>query len=175
MTNSKSLSSDMDFIKEFEELKIKQKLLVETLNKKRAGVQNDNLININSKLDFLVNLFKDANKSSDDVDPHQEIMTAFENLSKRIDSIEENFTNKLSELETSISNSPNQTPQKTTKKIELEYDDIETKLNPHKETIKPASKIVAPTPDFSVKDNLVESKIEGITIPKEEKKKRKWF
>lgn len=180
MTKANSLSSDINFIKEFEELKLKQKLLVETLNKKHGALRDEHLININSKLDFLVNLFKDANETPE-VDPHKEIMTAFEELTKRIDSLETSFNDKVTELESKM-NTTYQSSDKPSKQptINLDYDDIETRLNPHKETVGIRAKKVEhspPIPDFTVKNNVEEkvSELTKETLPKEEKKKRKWF
>lgn len=63
MVKSSSLQSDLEFIKEYEELKIKQKLLIETLNKKKNALKNDLLVEIASKLDFLVKIFQEASKA----------------------------------------------------------------------------------------------------------------
>ncbi len=60
MVKNTSLSSDIDLIKEFEELKLKQKLLVGTLKRKDEYVENRFLLELNSKIDFLVKIFKEA-------------------------------------------------------------------------------------------------------------------
>ena len=58
MVKKEALSSDLRFIKEVEELKIKQKLLIESLKRKNSDEQNKLFLEINSKLDFLVNIFQ---------------------------------------------------------------------------------------------------------------------
>ncbi len=197
MSNAKSLGSDIDFIKEFEELKIKQKLLVETLNKKHGALRDEHLININSKLDFLVTLFKDANNTTD-VDPHKELVDLLNSLAEKIDLVEKNFETKVKDLEEKISKTIEENKTYSTnvqnvdskvkeipKEPELDYSDIKKSLS-HHQTEKIKREVLAnvdsnsslPKPNFKVSENLdIEKKVSEINNPTEPKKEKKfkWF
>jgi uncharacterized coiled-coil protein SlyX len=113
MVNTKDLVSDIDFVKEFEELRLKQKLLIESLSKKNKEDKNSSLAHINSKLDFLVNIFKDAqNNQSENSVMEKKLSELFE---------------KVESLETSI----NDVSQSITSNMEI----INKKLDSKKETL----------------------------------------
>ncbi len=82
-----SLSRDVDFIKEFEQLKIKQKLLIESLSKKNKDELTNFLFEINSKLDFLVKIFKEANDENSHKDE-----TEGNSIEDKVSSLEEKLT-----------------------------------------------------------------------------------
>jgi len=96
MVEKTSLSSDMEFIKNFEELKLKQKLLIETLKNKRKGEEDNILIEINSKLDFLVKLFKEAQGADDETNNLTDLNTKIDSLENKFN---ENFTKLFEKIE----------------------------------------------------------------------------
>lgn len=91
MTNKTSLNLDVDFIKNFEELKLKQRILIETLKNKEKNKEEVLISEINSKLDFLVNLFKDA--EGNDEDDFQ-----FDKLNKRLDEMEKKIEKSIEKV-----------------------------------------------------------------------------
>lgn len=154
MGKNEGLNSDLDFIKEFEELKIKQKLLIESLKNKGETEQSRLFFDINSKLDFLVKIFNEANQHSEpEVEVESPVEVKLDLLLARLNELGEDFEKRFSVLE---------------KKFE--------KLNEVSKPsvvsgsvvggVKPVGE-VAPMPSF-------ESKISGATGAGE-KKKRKWF
>ncbi|MDA3856509.1 MAG: hypothetical protein PF569_09720 [Candidatus Woesearchaeota archaeon] len=104
MGKVESLSSDVNFIKEFEELKLKQRLLIDSLKKKSQSEQERLFLEINAKLDFLVQIFKEAN-SSDDEKEKVDFEAKFNDVLDKIDSlsikVDDSFT-KVEKLQDKI-------------------------------------------------------------------------
>ncbi len=94
---SSNLNSDMEFIKEFEELRLKQKLLIDSLKKNKKHENNNVLIEINSKLDFIVNIFKDVNEN--DNENNSLIEEKINELNDKILNLETYFTQIIEKLE----------------------------------------------------------------------------
>ena len=94
MTKTTSLSADLNLIKELEELRLKQKLLIDSIKKKDSSKQDSILKEINSKLDFVVNLFKDANEDSED-STHQKV----EEIEKKFTELQTNLESRFDKLE----------------------------------------------------------------------------
>ena len=108
MAKNDSLSSDINFIKEFEELKLKQKLLVESLKKKGKSEYEMILTNIDSKLDFLVKIFKEAKEVEAKHEEEGEstiasVMTSLDELKVSLDEKYSELFTRLTHLESSIS------------------------------------------------------------------------
>ena len=100
MAKNDSLSSDIDLIKELEGLRIKQKLLVESLSKKSGEHENILLSHIDAKLEFLVKIFQDTSAPAPTAGtPEKKVDENGEEI------IEENFESKLFERLESIENS----------------------------------------------------------------------
>ena len=91
-----------DFIKEFEELKLKQKLLIDSLNKKNISQQNQLFLEINSKLDFLVKIFKEAN-DADNKEEEEKLSSHFKEISDKMDLMQKSILEKIETQEKSIS------------------------------------------------------------------------
>lgn len=72
MAKNETLSTDMNFIKEFEELKLKQRLLIETLKRKSKLSHDTAIENLDNKLDFLVKIFTEANSLTPEKDKEKE-------------------------------------------------------------------------------------------------------
>lgn len=101
-----SLSSDIDLIKEFEQVKLKQKLLINSISQKNITFQNQTLDEINKKLDFLVNIFQKADESEQDdhiekkiIELSETVNTSFSQLTEKITNVEENYTNLNEKIE----------------------------------------------------------------------------
>lgn len=103
MVKNDNLSSDIDFIKEFEELKIKQKLLIESLKKKTQSEQSKLFLEINSKLDFLVKIFTEANKAESEVSPERKHFDSqFHLILTKVDELFDAFDEKINNMEKSF-------------------------------------------------------------------------
>lgn len=161
MVKSQSLSSDLDLIKEVEELRLKQKLLVESLKQKQESQLTSDLHDIHTKLDFLVKIFKDANSSSEEEeDKFEALEEKFETQFKQQEKV---YLEKLNSLESSLL-------------------DISTLLS-HVKSPFPAEKkpivnndskeVSPPKPDFSLEHSSIEDKVQ--TIDTKPKKKKGWF
>lgn len=135
MVKSNSLNSDIEFIKEFEELKIKQKLLVESLSKKKHAFKDELLVNINSKLDFLVKIFQEAQEPSggENADVNK---GHFESILTSITTLDENLNERLD-------------------KIEADIDSIKSGMNKSVSvsSTKVSNESLPPTPDFGTPKN----------------------
>ncbi|MCA9496732.1 MAG: hypothetical protein KC589_07320 [Nanoarchaeota archaeon] len=109
MAKNDSLSSDINFIKEFEELKLKQKLLVESLKKKGKSEYEIILTNIDSKLDFLVKIFKEAKQEElkhEEENVENNIANVLASLDELKGSLDEKYGelfSRIAHLETTIS------------------------------------------------------------------------
>ena len=156
MAREKTLSSDIDFIREFEELKIKQRLLIENLKKKGQSNQDKLFLEINSKLDFLVKIFKESNEPN--VENNDEAVVQEDPIILRIEGLTKVFNDKFVSLEEKldklIANNKNApiTPSNP------------TFINPEDRS---SSQLAAPKPDF-------EAKIDDVN-KSTEKKSSKWF
>ncbi len=102
MSKEESLSKDLNFVKEFEELKLKQKILIEALNSKNKTEMNQFLLDINSKLDFLVKIFKESQEAEEEdtfqddiIKKADDIINKFEELDKKLDEKFEAFEEKF--------------------------------------------------------------------------------
>lgn len=101
MAKKDSLGIDVNFIKEVEELKIKQKLLVQSLKQKSDSQQNKLFLEINSKLDFLVNIFAEA-KHSDGVETVPEEGTSGNSVMDKLQEISDSLNKRFDDLEKKI-------------------------------------------------------------------------
>lgn len=94
MVTKEQLSSDIDLIKEFESLKLKQSLLIESLkNKKKEELIEDRISEMHSKLDQLLAIFLEA--KDDDGAPNSDSSPVLEKLSE--------LTQKVMELDEKVS------------------------------------------------------------------------
>lgn len=103
MVKHTSLSSDLDLIKELEELRIKQKLLVESLGKKKLSKDDELLINLDAKIDFLVKIFQESSSPEESEDESGE--NSHSKIMEKLNSIEENLNQKFEELSEKLLNS----------------------------------------------------------------------
>lgn len=101
MTKKDSLSSDIALVKEFEELKLKQRLLIESLKKKMKSEERELLKEIASKLDFLVKIFTEAQKEEKETneDPY---LKNFQELTQKIEALDSKFEEVLNKKEEEI-------------------------------------------------------------------------
>ena len=102
MVKSNELSSDVNIIKEFEELKLKQRLLIESLKNNTDSNQNKLFLEINSKLDFLVKIFTEANQTESE-DEHK-TENKYNEIINMISNLEEKFNTSFLNIEDKISN-----------------------------------------------------------------------
>jgi hypothetical protein len=121
MDESKLLSSDLSFVKEFEELRLKQKLLIESLKKRDKTKEDDLLTDINTKLDFLVTLFEDA---KDDHSHEEYLNSKFQTILEKI----ENMDKKFEELKVSQKEALENLPVKKLENLEEKKHDVEEKI-----------------------------------------------
>lgn len=164
-----SLSSDIDFIKEFEQLRLRQKLLINSINKNHEDEHNNLLNEIDKKLDFLVKIFQEVKENDQDdhvekkIDTIQEKQEADQTaLLEKLASIEENFNEKFEEISIKLSSSKiseNISSQITEDNKKENKDSVEDKVNQISSNPKGD---MPPTPDFKVEDTKKE-------------KKKKWF
>lgn len=96
MVKNSSLSSDIDFIKEFEELRLKQKILIESLNKKNQFKEKELLMEMNSKLDFLVKIFKDSADS--DFNEKDFLTQNFKQVFDKMEEMRSQFDNSIKDI-----------------------------------------------------------------------------
>lgn len=169
MAKNTTLSSDVDFIKEFEELKLKQKLLIDSLNKKNITQQNQLFLEINAKLDFLVKIFKDANEADSKAE-EEKLEAHFKEVLDKISLVEKGLIEKL-ELQQSSINS-----------IKTDISDLSTKIST--QVLVPVSVQNPPSPSFEIKaktevQSLPSKEISvSSTLPvkvEEKKEKKGWF
>lgn len=165
-----SLSSDIDFIKEFEQLRLRQKLLINSINKNHEDEHNNLLNEIDKKLDFLVKIFQEVKENDQDdhvekkINGIQEKQEADQTaLLEKLASMEEAFNEKLEDISmklssSKVSNSISSTPveenkdQQSKNSVENKVDQISS--NPKGE--------MPPSPDFKVEKDS-------------KKEKKKWF
>lgn len=167
MAKNTSLTSDVDFIKEFEELKLKQKLLIDSLNKKNISQQNELFLEINSKLDFLVKIFKDAN-DNDSKAEEEKLESHFKLISDKMDLIQKDTNDRLDKLENNTS------------LVSSELKQIKEKLNEKKseESLNSPNNSI-PLPKFEVKttnSNTISTPVSSqVLLTNVEEKKKGWF
>lgn len=157
MAKKDSFSDDLNFVKEFEELKLKQKLLIDSLNRKNKTQMNEFLIDINSKLDFLVKIFKETmdNDSSED---EKNV------LDEKLNSILENIDNKFNTLNEKIDNK--------FINIEDQISLVKASISKNENSVKSLDNSLPPSPEFKAD---LSSKI-PLSLKKDEvEKKKKWF
>ncbi len=155
MARKETLNSDVDFIREFEELKIKQRLLIENLKKKGQINQEKLFLEINSKLDFLVKIFQENNSSTEDGADDESSENTSNPVVDKLDAFEKSFNEKFINLEEKINDA--------LLKLKSESSKVKTEsLN-----MVSGGDLLPPKPDF-------ESKIEDVK-DSTEKKKSKWF
>lgn len=153
MAKSTSLSSDIDFIKEFEELRIKQRLLIDNLKRKSSAEHEKILIELNSKLDFLVKIFKEANESEQDTD---HLDQKFKELSDKIEEIEKKAESRQKEILDKISKMALYTSKEIKKTEELKHQNLNnlqnspTNLSNNTEQKPKDNSEEPPAPDFKV-------------------------
>jgi uncharacterized coiled-coil protein SlyX len=149
-----TLSSDLELIKELEQLRLKQKILIETLNKKNSTKLNQVLSELNSKIDFLVKIFKEANETEDQTEV--EISKIVKDLSSKFDTIEDLFSEVLNKKLASFE-----------EKINERFNILEEKIKmPNPPEFKVSSEI-------SNEDKNIEKSIDKLDEVSENKSKKK--
>lgn len=168
MAKNTTLSSDVDFIKEFEELKLKQKLLIDSLNKKNISQQSQLFMEINSKLDFLVKIFKDANDTDSKIE-EEKLEIHFKGNSEKLDLIQKNILEKLDKQQTEVS------------ALKVEIQNLTAKVNTPITPTVITSIPVLPTPNFEIENKLElsipssQTQVVPIPIPVKSEGKKGWF
>lgn len=179
------ISSDLDFVKEFEELKLKQKLLIESLKRSGNNQQNKLFLEINSKLDFLVKIFTEAN-ISENGEEKIDYESKFTQINEKLEELSVKIEDKFVTLIDKISPNSNLKPeidnyigvQKTESSEPITIPDvekpvIETPLPPLPtidekiSEIDPKKDILPPLPNFELKKSEINSEPVG--------KKKRWF
>lgn len=194
MVKDSSLSSDIDLIKEFEELKLKQKILVESLNRKNKSKEKEFLIELNSKLDFLIKIFRDT--SDTDFNEQEYLDQKFSELMIKIEDIEKNLNQRVTEIHNIVKTAPSGTisepmqdnrkendsedlfedkkeeETKSTEPIKEEpkRGEVTEETKPKEEPQKDEKPTTAPKPDFEVGDDKVEDLSKSQSKPK-----KGWF
>ncbi len=102
MSTKSSLSSDLDLVKEFEQLKLKQKLLIESLHKKKLSEESEQMIQLSNKVDFLVKIFKEAQNLDNTNTEFTQIEEKLNSLSDSMTAFEEKFTAFQEEISSKI-------------------------------------------------------------------------
>lgn len=107
MTTSKeTLSADIDLVKEVEQLRIKQKLLISALEKEKSEEKNQQLADISSKIDFIVEIFKNA--SNEDSQKEEDVQTT---ILEKLDDVLSTVEKRFDDIDAKIAKL-NQQPQK---------------------------------------------------------------
>lgn len=172
MVKAESLGSDVDFIKEFEELKIKQRLLIESLKRKSQSEDGKLFLEINAKLDFLVKIFKEANSNDDKKDDinfeekFNEVFDKFDSLSAKVDE----SLKTVEELQSKVINDKKILDAK---EVVNKIEDVPVSNLPVDISAKskiPLSNLPPPPPS-----NNIDVKSDIIKSGDEKDKKRKWF
>lgn len=170
MSKVVGLSSDVNFIKEFEELKLKQRLLIDSLKKKSQSEQERLFLEINAKLDFLVQIFKEANSTDDEKEKidfeakFNEVLDKINSLSTKVD---ESFSKiELLKTKTAIDKSSTNSPLKTS----VENNSKDLGVPPI--SSKVSSNSLPPPPAFKTE---ISDKNKGALKGDSSAKKKKWF
>lgn len=100
MASKDTLSADLDLVKEIEQLRIKQRLLIDSLNRKYKHDKDKQLADLSSKLDFIVEIFKDASEQ-DEKKEHEEnpVLTKLDEFFTTFESRFDELERKVSRLE----------------------------------------------------------------------------
>lgn len=178
MVKNDSLSSDIDLIKELESLRIKQKLLVESLTKNSGDHENILLSHIDAKLEFLVKIFQDT--SSPDTKKPTETSENSETITD-----DETFEDKVFSRLTAIENSMITRFDELSKKIStLRISENKTQSNlpsqttAQKQTSTPNDTQLPPIPTFNNEVTSLVKKSEK-KVPENSNEdsieKKKWF
>jgi len=165
MVKNDSLSGDLNLVKEFEELKLKQKLLIDSLSRKNKTEMNVFLVEINSKLDFLVKIFKETQKEEkegENENPNEYMETKFKEMIEKIDSFQEDFKVKLEEINKKFSDI--EKPKKSLEEFKLNVTPIE---------VENSKSELPPKPDFEVDESIKNNNNEDSNQLKEGEKKNK--
>jgi len=167
-----SLSSDINLIREFEELKLKQQLLVKALQSKNKLDKDKLLVEMNSKLDFIVDIFKKT--SEDENSSHDDSM---DKLIEKIDTLDKKMEEKFSELDKTL--------LREKRNKEVSSNPSPPLSNPSNSSENISSEVAPlPKPNFKVPNKKEESPSENTKPPEntstiqneeEAKKKKKWF
>ena len=185
MMKSEELSKDLNLVKEFEELKLKQKLLIEALNSKNKTEMNKFLLDINAKLDFLVKIFKESQRVEEEDKSEEEMKNNFSSILEKLESLDKKFDENFGDVDKKIEELQNKT---------IEIDGIVKRNLEHPSSSIPAplfevdSELKKDFPKLNEKtkenkgnmsngsvstDDKISSKIEETT--KNLDKKKKWF
>jgi len=165
MVQKAGLINDIDFIKNFEELKLKQRLLIETLKNKGENKESILLHEVNSKLDFLVKLFKEAQGVDDEESHFLQVNEKIDALSNKFEQSLLQIMNKLDEISANkgIKKSIQETSQTTNrnsdstspnnlfnkKSISQKIESLDNKINENQNNIvKLDDGLELPLPDF---------------------------
>ncbi len=154
MVSKQELGSDVDLIREFEELKIKQRLLIDNLRKNGNTQQNRLFLEINSKLDFLVKIFTEANKNEDEEEHNQE-KAKTDKMLLQVDSL-------VSKIDTNFAKINDQV-EKINARLKKIEDSSVVPLQSNVLSVPQDGSKDIPNPDFKV------------NIKDEEKPKKKWL
>jgi DNA-binding FrmR family transcriptional regulator len=88
MAKQNSGVSDIELIKEIESLRLKQKLLLQTLKNNEKAKKDSVFRQIDTKLDFLMKIFEDATSDEDTKEENNIINKKLDDIVKRISAIE---------------------------------------------------------------------------------------
>jgi methyl-accepting chemotaxis protein len=159
MAKNESLSSDIELIKEIEELKLKQKLLIETLKKKNSTELTRLFSEVNSKLDFLVKIFKEANENSESED---EIATKLNEIDDKIDKVKSMVEETMRTISLDLE-----------QKLSEKFMNLQKKIEQFLPTVCEAPPVTPVKSSDSKNENLLNDIKKD--VKKEEPKKKKWF
>ncbi len=171
MTKKEVSKMDLEFVKEYEELRLKQKLLIENLKRKAKTQESELFMEVNSKLNFLVKIFKDSIKEDEEAQAEK---TSFEeNMTKKIDelmekieSVSSSLTQKIDALEKKLANAGPLSSSSADDGLPSKNESTSTEDKKEGDSLPP--------PDFKseIKDGEeADAKNEGPA----KKEKKKWF
>lgn len=203
--NENFLSQDINLIKELESLKLKQKLLIDSLKRNSKTQENQLFLDLNSKLDFLVKIFKEANTQNEEEEKESiekenqakldSMLEKIENLSKSIDEKFDKMNEKTENLSVKIKNNTENKPNSNLNNNPSSQN-TENKEETNNNTEKTENKTnsdstIPPKPDFESKienfankpqnttennnNNTEDNKKEETTDTEKKEKKKKWF
>ena len=111
MASKETLSADLDLVKEVEQLRIKQKLLIDALGRKKKEEQDQQLADLSSKIDFLVEIFKNASKEEEQQgeDNQASLVEKIDEVISKVDERFEKLDERISSIEKKVTQ-PQQTP-----------------------------------------------------------------
>ena len=94
------MNSDLDLVRELESLRLKQRLLTESLEKKKDLGKSEQLADIASKLDFLVSIFKSA--TEEEQSEKEDTKEKIEELDKKFSEVLDKIDKRFDEIEAKI-------------------------------------------------------------------------